>query len=357
MPNDIDEVHLEKEGAVARIVLDRPRALNSLTTAMVTDIAVALDVWRKEPLRAVTIESSSARAFCAGGDVRQIRTNTLNGDDRSSEQFFAAEYAVNARLGSYPIPIVALIDGVCMGGGMGLSVHGPYRVATPSASFAMPEVKIGFFPDVGASHFLPRLPGVTGRFLALTGTTIHASDGLELGIATHICSTSLLGRIPGILAHSDDPVGRVLQSICSDSEDPRIAPEPSLRARRTDIEWAFGPGEIATVLERLARLATMAEDSASRAQWAIQALSELRAASPQSIYVTDDLLAWGGGMSLERCLAIELAMAREVVRTPDFIEGVRAALVDRDRNPAWSDPKEFPVPAVWPLVAADPSHQ
>jgi len=355
MPDDIAEVHLEKDGTVARIVLDRPQSLNSLTTAMVTVIAAALDAWRKEPLRAVTIESSSKRAFCAGGDIRQIRANTLNGDHRASEQFFAAEYAVNSRLGNYPIPIVALIDGVCMGGGMGLSMHGPYRVATPGASFAMPEVKIGFFPDVGASHFLPRLPGATGRFLALTGTTINASDAVELGIATHICFTDPLDRIPTLLAHSNDPVGRVLQGICSGKEGPRIAPAPSLRERRSDIDWAFGPAEIATVL---ARLTTLVEGEVGRGQWATQVLSEIRAASPQSIHLTDDLLAWGGGWSLERCLATELAMARRVIQTPDFLEGVRAALVDKDRKPAWSSPKEFPLSEVGPVAAADnPSHQ
>jgi enoyl-CoA hydratase len=328
-----EHVHLELEGTVGRIVLDRPRALNALTLDMVTAIRSALGAWKSENLRAVTIESASDRAFCAGGDIRKIRQNSLDERHEASDEFFATEYQVNQLLGTYPIPAVALIDGICMGGGMGLSVHAAFRVVTSNASFAMPETKIGFFPDVGGSHFLPRLPGAVGRYLGLTGVRFSAADALEVGVATHSCTPVDITSLPRRIADSGEPIERILSSLQGDASLPgRAASE--IAARRAEIDWVFGAPSLATVTERLETLT--ASESPVVAAWATSAQTLLGAASPQSLRVTNELFSWGAGRSLEACLDAERQVARLVVATHDFVEGVRSVLVDKDNDPRWA---------------------
>ncbi|MFI1488290.1 enoyl-CoA hydratase/isomerase family protein [Streptomyces sp. NPDC020747] len=179
------EVLADVHRGVGRILLNRPKALNALTTDMVVAIDGALAGWERTSLSAVVLASTSTKAFCAGGDIRTIREHSLAGDAEASERFFASEYRLNARIAEYPVPVVSLIDGLCMGGGLGLSVHGSFRVVTEGAVLAMPETGIGFFPDVGASYFLPRLPGAIGMYLGLTGHRLDAADALYTGLATH----------------------------------------------------------------------------------------------------------------------------------------------------------------------------
>ncbi|GAB4012081.1 enoyl-CoA hydratase/isomerase family protein [Nocardioides ultimimeridianus] len=326
---DLD-VRIERLGDVGRIILDRPRALNAITLAMVQRIRAALDGWRTAGLRAVTIESASDRAFCAGGDIRRIRENSLAGWHDASLRFFETEYAVNAMLGSYPVPVVALVGGVCMGGGMGLSVHGTFVVVSPQASFAMPETKIGFFPDVGGSHFLPRLPGETGRYLGLTGARISAADALALGLATHACSAEDLARLPHLIAEYDGPLEQLLRELA-----PGEPGDPGrLAAVRPELDWAFSAPDLAGIGTRLAHLVASGDGPA--AAWAQETLGELAAASPYSLAVTDRLIVEGRQLDLEACLAMELATAGEVIASADFVEGVRAVLVDKDHAPRWS---------------------
>jgi enoyl-CoA hydratase len=328
-----DQVRIERLGAVGRIVLDRPQALNALTLDMVAAIRDALEGWRDAGLRAVTVESASERAFSAGGDIRQVRANSLAGAHDESLRFFATEYDVNALLGGYPVPVVALIGGICMGGGMGLSVHGRYRVVAPGASFAMPETKIGFFPDVGGSFFLPRLPGAVGRYLGLTGARVGAGDAVAFGIATHACSAADLGRVPELLAASDEPVEAVLRSLA-----PTTPAEPGpLAAVRAEIDRVFAAPDLAGIDARLAELVDQPSDTAAQ-QWAKETRAALDAASPYSLAVTDRLLAEGRERTLRECLDAELAAAREVIASADFVEGVRAVLVDKDHAPRWSTP-------------------
>ena len=324
-----DDIRIERLGPVGRIVLDRPRALNALTLDMVVAIREALESWRDAGLRAVTIESASERAFCAGGDIRQVRTHALAGEHDVSMRFFATEYAVNALLGSYPVPVVALVGGICMGGGMGLSVHGPYRVVAPGASFAMPETKIGFFPDVGGSHFLPRLPGAVGRYLGLTGARVDAADALALGIATHACTAADLARLPELIASYDGPLEVLLRSLAP-SEPAELG---GLAAVRAEIDRVFTAPDLAGIH---ARLDTLTDGPAS--VWAKETRAALDAASPHSLAVTDRLLAVGRERSLDACLAAELEAARAMIATADFVEGVRAVLVDKDHAPRWSTP-------------------
>ncbi|WGX96720.1 enoyl-CoA hydratase/isomerase family protein [Nocardioides sp. L-11A] len=326
-----DDVRIERLGPVGRIVLDRPRALNAITLGMVERIGAALEEWRDAGLRAVIVESASERAFSAGGDIRRVRENSLVGRHDESLRFFETEYAVNALLGSYPVPVVALVGGICLGGGMGLSVHGTFVVVSPEASFAMPETRIGFFPDVGGSHFLPRLPGHTGRYLGLTGARIGAADALALGLATHACSATDLARLPELIVAYDGPLEQLLRELAPDEpgDAGRLAPV------RPELEWVFSAPDLAGIRTRLDRLTG---SPGAVGAWADETRAALDAASPYSLAVTDRLLVEGRGRSLDACLRAELETAREMIASDDFVEGVRAVLVDKDHAPRWSTP-------------------
>lgn len=317
------DVLTEVDRGVGRILLNRPKALNALTAGMVAAIDRALAGWEHVPLSAVVFASTSPKAFCAGGDIRTIREHSLAGDAGASERFFASEYRLNARIAGYPVPVVSLIDGVCMGGGLGLSVHGGFRVVTERAALAMPETGIGFFPDVGASYFLSRLPGAIGMYLGLTGHRLDAADALYTGLATHFVPADGLDAVADALAdHPGGPVDVVLNRLAGRSP----VAESGLAAVRGDIDWAFGAPTLGEIEKRLHHLDT---------SWAASALAALESASPQSLETTHALLARGRQRTLRECLDAELALARTTIRTPDFLEGVRAALVDKDRSPAW----------------------
>lgn len=315
------QVHVDD--GVGRIVLDRPQAMNALTLAMVEQLRDVLTGWASMDLRAVTVESASERAFCAGGDIRQVRQNTLDGDLEANEAFFSTEYEVNHLIGTYPVPVVALVDGVCMGGGIGLSVHGSFRVVTERAVLAMPETAIGFFPDVGTTHVLSRLPGALGTYLGLTGARLDAADALHTGLATHFVPSDELADVPALLAADPRPVEQVLRSIA------RPAPTGSeLAEHRAEIDRVFSAVDVRSVLQRLRE-----EESA----WSAKTLEVLESVSPQSLEVTHDLLLWGRQRDLRECLDAELAAGRLVGTSPDFVEGVRAVLVDKDRSPRWGE--------------------
>ncbi|MEV4644328.1 enoyl-CoA hydratase/isomerase family protein [Saccharopolyspora sp. NPDC049357] len=316
-------VRIERDGTLGRIVLDQPKSLNALTLEMVAAIERALLDWLPQPLSTVIIESSDERAFCAGGDIRAIRQNTLEGRHEVSERFFATEYRVNALLADYPHPVISLIDGICLGGGLGLSVHGPFRVVTESATLAMPETGIGFFPDVGASYFLPRLPGAIGTYLGLTGERLDAADALAAGLATHYCASSAIGELPELLrSRGQHSVDEVLRNICTTPTTPAVLSE-----HRPAIDQIFGATSVEQIRCRL---------RAADTTWASDHLQILDRMSPQSLDLTFDLLTRGRERKLIACLTAELRAAHHVTHSLDFIEGVRAALVDKDRSPAWS---------------------
>ncbi|MFH9550144.1 enoyl-CoA hydratase/isomerase family protein [Streptomyces sp. NPDC051445] len=318
-----DEILADVRRGVGRILLNRPKALNALTTGMVAAIDRALVAWEHRPLSAVVLASTSPKAFCAGGDIRTIREHSLAGDAEASERFFSSEYRLNARIAEYRVPIVSLIDGLCMGGGLGLSVHGGFRVVTERAVLAMPETGIGFFPDVGASYFLPRLPGAIGMYLGLTGHRLDAADALYTGLATHFVPADGLDAVGDALAdHPDEPVDVVLNGLAGHSP----VAESGLAQVRADVDRAFGAPSLGEIDKRLRQLGT---------PWAAAAAAALESASPQSLEITHALLAGGRQRTLRECLAAELALTRTTIRTPDFLEGVRAAVVDKDRTPRW----------------------
>ncbi|MCK8783487.1 enoyl-CoA hydratase/isomerase family protein [Roseomonas sp. NAR14] len=317
-----------REGAAGLLLMNRPRALNALDQSMIDAFAAAIAAWRDDPsIRFVLLEGAGGRAFCAGGDVRRIRQLSLDGDTAGIEAFFAGEYGVNAGIADFGKPWISLIDGVCMGGGIGVSVHGSHRVVTEHALLAMPETAIALFPDVGTSHVLPRLratpegaPGALGNWLAMTGARLAGAEAVSAGLATHYVPR---GKLPALrealLREGPDAIGAFAES----------PPPPSFADALPAIDRCFGAPTVPAILDALEH-----EDS----EWARAQIDILRRMSPTSLFVTRELLRRGAGMDLAGCLAMELALTRTVTRTPDFIEGVRAVLVDKDNRPQWTPP-------------------
>ncbi len=308
-----------RDGRIGHILLERPKALNALDLAMIRAMQAALDSWRDDPgVHAVVIEGAGGRAFCAGGDIRAIRTLALAGEAEAVETFFREEYALNASIDEYAKPYVALIDGICMGGGIGVSVHGQIRVTTEAGLFAMPETAIAMFPDVGATFMLPRLPGQLGLYLGLTGARMQGADAVHAGIATHFVPQADLPALRADLAR--DGVAAV-------AVHARSLPEFSLAPHRAAIDRCFGADSVPEIVTRLAQEGT---------EWARETLATLRAMSPSSLMWSFAAVRRGGLLSLRDALAAELALTRHVTRHPDFAEGVRAMVVDKDRQPRWS---------------------
>ncbi len=307
-----------RDGRIGHILLNRPKALNALDLAMIRAIQAALDGWRDEPaVHAVVIEGAGGRAFCAGADIRAIRGWVLEGDAAAVETFFAEEYALNATIAAYPKPYVALIDGICMGGGIGISVHGAIRVTSEAGLFAMPETAIALFPDVGTTFVLPRLPGELGMFMGLTGARMQGADAVHAGIATHFVPRA---AFPGLRA------GLARDGVAAVAAYARSLPEFSLASHRAAIDRCFGAADVAGIVARLE-----AEDT----PWARETLATLRTMSPSAVLWSFAALRRGAGLTLGDALAGELALTRQVTRHPDFAEGVRAMVVDKDRQPRW----------------------
>lgn len=307
-----------REGRIGRILLNRPKALNALDLPMIRACAAILTAWADDPhVHAVVIEGAGDRAFCAGGDIRALRDGQLSGDRASVDRFFAEEYALNLQIASYPKPYIALIDGICMGGGIGLSVHAPYRVATEHAAFAMPETAIGFFPDIGATFLLPRLPGELGTYLGLTGLRVTGADAVHAGLATHFVSRARLPALAEALARDG------ITALATHAEP---LPEFSLAPHRAAIDTCFSAETVSAIVARLH------EDGGA---WTEPALKALGHVSPSALHWTLLALRRGRDLTLPRALDAEFALTRTTMAHPDFIEGVRAMVVDKDRTPHW----------------------
>lgn len=305
-----------QQGRIGRITLNRPRALNALDLGMVRAIRSALDEWENVPsVHAVVVEGAGDRAFCAGGDIRQIRALSMSADYAGVERFFSEEYALNLAIARYPKPYISLIDGICMGGGIGVSVHGCVRVASEAAQFAMPETGIALFPDVGATFILPRLRGDWGRYLALTGSRVGGAEAVWLGLATHFVPSSAM---PGLV----DALATEGLAALSD-----VATSPPPSTLPTQDVTAFGRDSVIEILAAL---------QAANTPFARSTLDTLRHVSPSAVLWTFEIVQRGAARTLEQCLAAELALTRHAVRHPDFLEGVRAMVVDKDRTPRWS---------------------
>jgi enoyl-CoA hydratase/carnithine racemase len=316
-----DTVVTSRDGRVGRILLNRPQALNALDLPMLRACAAILRTWRDDPhVHAVVIAGAGDRAFCAGGDIRALRDAQLSGDRAAADQFFAEEYALNLTIATYPKPYIALIDGICMGGGIGLSVHAPYRVATEHAGFAMPETAIGFFPDIGATFLLPRLPGELGTYLGLTGLRVNGADAVHAGFATHFTPRARLSDLSAALARDG------IAALATYQEK---LPGFSFAAHRAAIDQCFSAGSVSEIVSRL---------QAAQAEWAEAALKALGQVSPSALHWTLRALRRGRDLTLQQALDAEFALTRTTMAHPDFAEGVRAMVVDKDRRPAWQPP-------------------
>jgi enoyl-CoA hydratase len=313
-----DTVVTSRDGRVGRILLNRPKALNALDLSMIRACAAILETWRDDPhVHAVVIEGAGDRAFCAGGDIRALRDGFLAGELDRVKQFFAEEYALNLTIATYPKPYIALIDGICMGGGIGLSVHAPYRVATEHAGFAMPETAIGFFPDIGATFLLPRLPGELGTYLGLTGLRVNGADAVHAGFATHYTARVRLKELSAALA-SD--------GVAALAAFDETLPPFSLTDHRDAVDHCFSAATVPEILHRL---------EANDADWAQAAVKAMRTVSPSALHWTLLALRRGRDQTLSQALEDELELTATTMAHPDFSEGVRAMVVDKDRKPAW----------------------
>ena len=318
------DVVTRREGTLGHLTLNRPAAFNALDTGMVRAIEAALDAWEQDPqVVAILLDGAGEKAFCAGGDIRALWEAARAGRPGEVAAFFYEEYWLNARIARYPKPIVSVMHGVTMGGGIGLGAHASHRLVTERSVLAMPEVKIGFAPDVGGTFLLSRAPGAFGLHLALTGGRAGPADALLCGLADRHVPFDRLHELRIGLAgcHDVDAVTDRIEALA-------IPPEPGLlAAARGWIDSCYA-GE--TVEEILAALRSAPEPGARAAA------DEIAANAPTSLKVTLQAIRDARRLSLEECLEREYRVSCSITRDPDFREGVRAAVVDKDRNPKWN---------------------
>jgi enoyl-CoA hydratase len=316
-----DDVLITTQDRVGRIRLNRPKAIHALTTAMCNRMSEALLGWRNDDsVEAVVIDHAEGRGFCAGGDVVMLaRSGTEDAED--AKRFFHAEYRLNHLLFTYPKPTVAIMDGITMGGGVGISMPCDYRIATENTRFAMPETGIGLFPDVGGGWYLPRLPGRVGEYMALTGARFDGAECHYLGIATHYVEQAslddMIDRIAKTPQRVQGPIGAFASAL----------PEPKIAENMANISKLFASDQLEEVLAAL---------EADGSEWATTELAGLKAKSPLSCKVSLRLLAEGANRaSFTDEMREEYALAGRIVRTHDFREGVRALLIDKTGDPQW----------------------
>jgi enoyl-CoA hydratase len=383
------EILLHRRGTAGIITLNRPAALNAVTRGMVATLREALERWRHDDaITRVIVTAAGGRAFSAGGDLRHIYEAGHAGRQSESITFWREEYALNALIKRYPKPYVALIDGIVMGGGVGISIHGSHRVAGDRFEFAMPEVGIGFFPDVGATWFLPRLPGQIGTYCALTGERLKATDAAAAGIATHRVASARFAElvaalcgavsVDAILAAFAEPAmtspglrGEVDPSLPSGASvrqgkgrvrpggsEPGGTPPPPdpfpasgeranstpvsasplentagpVIAHRRAIDRIFAAGSIEEIL---ALLDAEAATASSHARWAGEVAATMRSKAPLSLKIALSQMRRGRGYSFERCMQAEFRIVSRVAYGHDFYEGIRAVIIDKDNRPQW----------------------
>lgn len=316
----MSHVIITREGQAGYITLDRPKALNSLTHDMISDIHAGLRKHEADNnVDVIVLRSTSERAFCAGGDMKATRVLALEKKWQELQHFFAKEYALNLHIAQCKKPYISLVQGIAMGGGLGLSVHGQALVVSETARLAMPETAIGFFPDVGGTYFLSRLPYNAGLWLALSGLPVTGSEAVTVGLATHYLPGSQWSQFTTALeTHGRQAITDTLESTSmTDSDDSFIH---KLEQRQS---WF----NTETLEELLKNLRDASEDNEDAARL----LSRVETMSPYAMNLTRRLLAEAKNHDLATCLQLELKAGDEAVRHPDFVEGIRAVLVDKDK--------------------------
>lgn len=334
----MSSIIVETTGRIGHLILSAPTSLNSLTLEMIDALQAGLNQHeRNTAVQVIVIRSSSERAFCAGGNMKQLRALSRAGNFLAINGFFAREYALNLSIAQCKKPYIAIIDGVAMGGGLGLSVHGKARIVTEKAVLAMPETHIGFFPDVGASYFLQHLSHNAGLWLALTAATVKGAQAVQTGLATHFVKQENLAKLIPTLnsllkqgqQSADECLHRCLTELQSTPEDQQFA--ALLNARS---QW-FNDANIDLIRQRLSEASEADSDTDHESSDATHLLSLLDSASPFSIKTTLELFAQTSNLSLSACLDHEYQLSATACKHPDFVEGIRAVLVDKDRNPSW----------------------
>ena len=324
-----DSVLTKVDGGVGYITLNRPNALHALNLDMCETILAALRVWAQDPnVEIVVIDhAEGTRGFCAGGDIAMLRESGMS-DGRKARAFFEEEYRMNATIEAFPKPYLALMDGVTMGGGVGLSVHGTYRVATERTLFAMPETGIGLFPDVGGGWFLPRLRGELGTWLALTGARLKGTDVVAAGVATHFLPSELVPNLKAQIAEADFSAGaaEMLGEILSRAT--HNVPAGSFEANMDTIDRCFG---FDTAEEIVAAL------NADGSDWALKQVSTITSKSPETVKVALRQVREGDACeTFEDNMRMEYRIGWSKVQSQALIEGVRAVIIDKDHAPKWS---------------------
>jgi enoyl-CoA hydratase len=319
-----DDVLFSTDRNVGRIRLTRPKAIHALTREMCDAMSEVLLAWREDPsIQVVVIDHAEGRGFCAGGDVVMLARSGAD-DASDAKRFFFSEYRLNHLLFTYPKPTVAIMDGITMGGGVGISLPCEYRVATQNTRLAMPETGIGLFPDVGGGWYLSRLPGRVGQFMALTGARLDASECLYLGLATNYIEQASLEELHERILKAPGRIQGALGAAAA------IAPDAKIESNMGQITKLFASDRLEDVL------AALEEDGSD---WAQSELATLKSKSPLSCKVSLRLLAEGANRSsFAEEMRAEYALAGRIVRTHDFREGVRALLIDKDNNPQWDPP-------------------
>jgi enoyl-CoA hydratase len=322
------DIVFTRTGGLGVVVLNRPQSLNALTHAMCVELDDRLKDWESDPgVRAVAIKGAGERAFCAGGDIRRLYEEGLSGGDYPY-QFYHDEYRLNARVHHFEKPYIAFMDGIVMGGGVGVSVHGRHRVATEFTSFAMPETGIGLFPDVGGSYFLARCPGEIGMYLALTGARLKAADAIYAGIADVLVPRARLAELERALAAIPRATAAdVAAAIRRFAADPGPAP---LAAHRADIDRLFAGDSIEEIVSAL--------DNDGGA-WAAATAAAIRGKSPTSLKIACRQMREGRRLDFDACMRMEWRIVNRVIRGRDFYEGTRAAVIDKDQKPRWNPPQ------------------
>ncbi len=322
------DVLFEQKSSLGIITLNRPDALNALSTEMCREMAQMLSSWEADDnITAVIIKGDGGKAFCAGGDVRTIVEQGYE-NNSAAQEFFSTEYKLNARIFHFSKPFIALLDGITMGGGVGVSIHGSHRIITEKTLFAMPESAIGLIPDVGGSYFLPRLPGALGMYLGLTGARLKGSDILYAGVGTAFMNSDKLDDFVAALEardiSSNDDVDAILAGF---AEDPGVAPLDELRDL---IDAAFGESTVEDIFDHL---------SIIDHDWARETLAVLKKMSPISLKVITEQLERGQKLEFNDCMVMEYRIVSAIsAYDSDFYEGVRAVLIDKDHNPNWVPP-------------------
>jgi enoyl-CoA hydratase len=323
----MSDVLTVKQGKAGIITLNRPEALNALNLSMIEGMTQALLAWRDdEEVSHIIVEGAGERAFCSGGDVKTVALEAKAKREGKSDgalcyNFFAKEYQLNHLIFHYPKPYISLIDGIVMGGGKGISAHGSHRVVTEKTLFAMPETSIGFFPDVGGGWFLPRCQGQTGTYLALTSARANADDVYYLGFATHLIASADVPAVRAALIAAHAPIDEILKRYQKPS-----APS-TLEQNRAEIDKHFAFDDARLIAQSLAQ---------SETAFAQNALAMMQNMSPVSVQIALKQIRQGGKMtSFAEVMQMEFRLSQYLVHTADFYEGIRAALIDKDRRPQW----------------------